>query len=787
MIDAAPKTDRKSVQKGAQKSDRTTSAQLLASAVGIWDWDVAEHRLRADGRFAELYGLDRRKAAKGVATNAFFEAIHPDDRMRIRIAVAGVMHGADIFTKQYRLLDGDGSVRWVSAEGRVERNADRRTVRFSGLLTDITELKRVEERLRVAQSAGGIGTFEYVSGFGTVEVSRQFCRLLGLSPTDSVALRTINAILPGEAAPLIGGPEDVEGELPYREFKIVRPDTGEVRWIARRGELRRDGPAGGLRYIGVIHDVTAFKTVEGRLRELTTDLEHSVAERTRERDRVWNNSRDLLVVVGADGIFRSASPSWTRILGLSAEELVGHSYKEFVVAEDLEPTAAALQRAVDGEERTDFENRYRHKEGGFRWVSWRTTREADLVYAYGRDITEEKGKSETLRRTEEQLRQSQKMEAVGQLTGGLAHDFNNMLTGVIGGLDMVRKRICEGRLDDVDRFMDGALTSAHRAAGLTHRLLAFSRQQSLDPKPVDVAALVQSMEDLLRRTLGEQVSLKVMIDVTPWAAVSDVNQLESALLNLAINARDAMPKGGQLTIEAKNASLDEAYVLHHADATVGDYVVLSVTDTGVGMTPDVAAKAFEPFFTTKPIGQGTGLGLSMIYGFMRQIGGHATLYSELGRGTTIRLYLPRFSGEAEDPEDAALAPEHVGAGERVLVIEDEESVRMLVVEVLRELGYVAFQAANGAAALDLIKSSQPLDLLVTDVGLPGLNGRQVAEIAREHRPGLRVLFVTGYAPNAAVRSNFLDPGMEMISKPFAMKELSEKIREMLSGGRAARA
>ncbi len=771
----------------AQKTARAaTSAQLLGSAIGFWEWDVIDHRLRTDGRFAELYDLDRRKAARGLPTSAFFEAIHPDDQMRIRIAVAGVMHGADVFTKQYRLSDRNGSVRWVAAEGRAERDADRRTLRFSGVLTDITEQKRVEERLRVAQSAGGVGTFEYVSGFGTVDVSRQFCRLLGLSPTDAVALRTVNAVLPANAAPLIGGPEDVEGELPYREFKIVRPDTGEIRWIARRGELRRDGLAGGLRYIGVIHDVTAFKTVEGRLRELTANLEQSVAERTRERDRVWNNSGDLLVVIGTDEVFRSTSPSWERVLGLTAEDLVGHSYREFVLAEDLEATVAAFQQAVDGEERGDFENRYRCKDGGFRWISWRTTRDGDLIYGYGRDLTEEKQKTEVLRRTEEQLRQSQKMEAVGQLTGGLAHDFNNMLTGVIGGLDMVRKRIGEGRLDDVDRFMDGALTSAQRAAGLTHRLLAFSRQQSLDPKSIDVAALVQSMEDLLHRTLGEQVSLKVVIGPSLWTAISDVNQLESALLNLAINARDAMPKGGQLTIEARNATLDSAYVLQHADATAADYVALSVTDTGVGMTPDVASKAFEPFFTTKPIGQGTGLGLSMIYGFMHQIGGRATLHSEPGRGTTIKLYLPRFSGEANGPEEVDQTPEHVGAGERVLVIEDEESVRMLVVEVLRELGYVTYQAANGAAALELIKSSQPIDLLITDVGLPGLNGRQVAEIARAHRPGLRVLFVTGYAANAAVRSQFLDPGMEMISKPFAMKELSEKISEILSGDKDAR-
>ena len=761
---------------------RMKTEDLLASAVGIWTWDVACNLLRADARFAELYSLDRLQAAEGMASDAFFVPIHPADKMRIRIAVAGVMHGADLFNKQFRVQVPNGTFRWVSAQGSAERDADNHVISFNGLLTDITEQKRVEERLRVAQSAGGVGTFEYVSGFGTVDVSEQFCRLLGLTPTDSVALRAINAVLPEGCAPLIGGANDfVSGELPYREVRITRSDTGESRWIARRGERRLDTPSGGSRLIGVIYDITDYKTVESRLRELTATLEQRVAEQTRERDRVWNNSRDLIAVLDDVGTFRLVSPSWTRVLGYETVDLIGHSYVEFLAPEDVAATQNAAAAVLSDGRLDGFENRYRHKDGSVRWISWQALVEDGLLYAYGRDVTAEKARDEEFRRTEEQLRQSQKMEAVGQLTGGLAHDFNNMLTAIMGGLELIHRRIHDGRLGDLDRFMDGAMKSAKRAAGLTHRLLAFSRQQTLDPKSVDVSALVNSMEDLLVRTLGEQVRLKMVANADAWPALSDVNQLESALLNLAINARDAMPDGGQLTIEVENVVLDRAYLVDHLDGDNSDYVSISVTDTGHGMDSDTLSKAFDPFFTTKPIGQGTGLGLSTIYGFLRQIGGHASLSSEVGKGTTVRMYLPRFTSQvppAEPKADRTVEP--TGDGQTVLVVEDEEAVRLLIVEVLTELGYRALQAPNGDAAMAHLTSSAPLDLLITDVGLPGLNGRQVAEIARRNRPGLPVLFVTGYAANAAVRGNFLDPGMEMISKPFAVGELATKIGEILS-------
>ncbi|WP_455923244.1 PAS domain-containing protein [Pseudomonas putida] len=384
-------------------------------------------------------------------------------------------------------------------------------------------------------------------------------------------------------------------------------------------------------------------------------------------------------------------------------------------------------------------------------------------------------------RAEDALRHAQKMEAVGQLTGGIAHDFNNMLTGIIGSLDLMQRYIAAGRTDEIGRFTEAAVTSAHRAAALTHRLLAFSRRQSLDRKRLDPNHLVHSLEELLSRTKGEHIELSIRLAPDVWPVNTDANQLENALLNLVINARDAMPDGGQLRIETCNCTVNGQEPGLEA-LKPGDYVVLSVSDNGAGMSPAIQAKAFDPFFTTKPIGQGTGLGLSMIYGFAQQSGGQVSLDSTPGQGTCARLYLPRHLEQA-DPRPKPLAPQEVPLaqrGESVMVVEDDPAVRMLVLNVLDELGYHAHPAADAKTALPLLESGLRIDLLVTDVGLPGLNGRQLAEIARQHRPGLKVLFMTGYAEKAAERHTFLAEGMDMVTKPFSIDLLANKIREMIN-------
>jgi signal transduction histidine kinase len=385
-----------------------------------------------------------------------------------------------------------------------------------------------------------------------------------------------------------------------------------------------------------------------------------------------------------------------------------------------------------------------------------------------------------LRNNEEALRQSQKMEAVGQLTGGIAHDFNNMLTGIIGSLELLRRRVSRGKLDDLDSLIDLGVTSANRAAGLTHRLLAFSRRQSLDSKPVQINELVSSMGELLQRSLNESIALDMRLDPKLWTAEADPNQLESALLNLALNARDAMPGGGKLIVETSNRHLDNVFTAAYGTLKPGDYVELSVSDTGCGMPESVISRAFDPFFTTKPIGQGTGLGLSMIYGFARQSHGHVTIHSEVDKGTTVSLFLPRFIGEISPatPLDPALLP-FANSGETVLIVEDDPAVRVLVSQVLSELGYAFVEAGDADSALPIIESSQRIDLMISDVGLPGMNGRQLAEIGRQIRPDLKVLFITGYAEHAAVRGGFLDPGMQLITKPFTFDLLTSKVREMI--------
>ena len=385
-------------------------------------------------------------------------------------------------------------------------------------------------------------------------------------------------------------------------------------------------------------------------------------------------------------------------------------------------------------------------------------------------------------KAEEALRQAQKMEAVGQLTGGLAHDFNNLLTGISGSLDLLQKRVAQGRINDLDRYVIAAQGAAKRAAALTHRLLAFSRRQTLDPKPTDVHKLVLGMTDLIRRTVGPEITVETVDMVGLWPALVDPPQLENALLNLAINARDAMPDGGRITIETANRWMDDRSA-RERDVEPGQYLSLCVSDTGTGMPPDVIASAFDPFFTTKPLGMGTGLGLSMIYGFARQSGGQVRIYSEVGQGTMVCVYLPRHYGEsgvaAQEADHSGEAPRAV-QGETVLVIDDEPTVRMLVIDVLGDLGYDALEAEDGASGLKILQSRARVDLLITDVGLPGgMNGRQVADAARILRPGLKVLFITGYAENAVVGNGHLDPGMAVLTKPFAMDDLAGKIRTLI--------
>ena len=522
----------------------------------------------------------------------------------------------------------------------------------------------------------------------------------------------------------------------------------------------------------------ALRVSEASLRQLNADLEHRVIERAQARGLTWTLSPDLLGALNSKGYFETANPAWESVLGWTEKEVVSMSIFDLLHPEDLEHTRAGFELTQVGQPALRFANRYRCKDGSYRWISWIGIPEDDYVYCTGRDITAERAAEAELAAAQEALRQSQKMEVIGQLTGGIAHDFNNLLTGILGSLDIIRRRMASGRVEEIPRFMDAAQTSAQRAGALTHRLLAFARRQSLDIRPNNINGLIGSMEDLLHRTLGEHIELACLLSAALWTAFTDANQLESTILNLALNARDAMPDGGRLTIETTNVHLDGAYTSLQEDVAPGDYVVIAVSDTGTGMTADVAGKAIDPFFTTKAVGEGTGLGLSMVYGFAKQTRGHLRIYSEVRHGTTVKLYLPRALQDAVVLQKP-LTEAPRGQGETILVVEDDATVRLILADALAELGYNVLLASDARPAIPILQSQRRIDLMMSDVMLPHINGRKLAEIARASRPDLKVLFVTGYAENAAVRGDFLDPGMDMLTKPFALDALAAKVRAMI--------
>jgi PAS domain S-box-containing protein len=600
----------------------------------------------------------------------------------------------------------------------------------------------------------------------------------------------------------IAGPRDFIG----RSVRDVFPDLADQMFFALLDEVYSSGRPfvaravpirltghDEARYIDLLYE--PIRNAEGAVtgifvggydvteaHRIKADLERKVIERTQARGRTWQVSPDLMGALNSRGYFETSNPAWKTLLGWTEEEVASMSIWELLHPDDVERTRHGFNLTQLGQPAIRFPNRYRCKDGDYRWISWVGVPEDGMVYCAGRDITEEKRAEAQLQRAQEELRQAQKMEAVGQLTGGLAHDFNNLLAAISGSVEVIGALVKRGRVGEIDRYLTAAQNSTRRAAALTQRLLAFSRRQTLDPKNTDVNRLVTGMEDLIRRTVGPSVELEVVGAGGLWLTKIDPSQLESSLLNLCINARDAMaPDGGRLTIETANQWLDER-AARECDLPAGQYVSLCVTDTGTGMTQEVIERAFDPFFTTKPLGEGTGLGLSMVYGFARQSGGQIRIYSELAKGTTMCLYLPRHLGALDeaDPVETA-SPGAQGHGETVLVVDDEPTVRMLIKDALLEDGYVPLEAEDGPTALKLLESDVRIDLLITDVGLPGgVNGRQLADAARVFRKNLRVLFITGYAENAVMGSGHLAPGMAVLTKPFVMATLGNKIRDLIA-------
>ncbi|MBD3837007.1 GAF domain-containing protein [Brevundimonas sp.] len=991
-------------------ADRLELALAAGGGIGAWDWDVPADRITADERFARLYGVDPERAREGAPLVEFFGAMHPEDRARVEAEIAATLRSGGVFSSEYRLVQPDGEVRWVTAEGRATLSENGEPQRFTGVTFDVTERRRTvdalrdsEERYRAlfGESTTGLCIIELKFDadqrpidYKIVEGNRAFEQLTGLSGVNG---RWVSEVAPGleqhwfdlyGRVALTGEPARFENPADqfgrWYDVQAMRLGAPEARRVAilfndittrKMAELRqqvlldlndairdlndpaeiaqtsaallaealgvsrvgygvmdteaetvtieRDFNAPGVQSLaGVIRfrdfgdyiedlargDVVVLddagadpRVADGgvaldrisaralinlplmergkvvallfvnnatprRWSEGEVALVREVAERVRtatERARgrlaLRRNaarlrfldalSVEVAKVRGADEILAVttrmtaehlkvancayadmdadqdgftirgdwAEPGMASIAGryrladfgaLAVQEL--GAGRPLIINDNLTeiaPEEAATFQAigigaticmplVEGGRLTALmavHHRRPHvwtadELDTIRQVterSWahvvRARAEAELRELNSTLESRIAERSAELQAAHESLRQSQKMEAVGQLTGGIAHDFNNLLAGISGSLELLSKRLSEGRLNGMERYIDAAQGAAQRAAALTQRLLAFSRRQTLDPKPIDANRLVQGMDDLIRRSIGPDIDLEIVGAGGLWATKVDPSQLENALLNLCINARDAMaPNGGRLVIETANKWLDDRASRVH-DLAPGQYVSLCVTDTGAGMTPEIQAKVFDPFFTTKPLGQGTGLGLSMIHGFVRQSGGQVRIYSEVGQGTTVCLYLPRYLGEVDDG-DATLEETIAqgGRGETILVIDDEATVRMLVAEALGEAGYHVIEAPDGPAALEILQSGRRIDLLISDVGLPGgMNGRQIADAARVGRPDLKVLFITGYAENAAVGNGLLAPGMAVMTKPFVIADLALKVHEMV--------
>ncbi|EIZ81028.1 PAS sensor protein [Novosphingobium sp. Rr 2-17] len=759
------RTEEYEAQAALGESEARLRRAQAAGGVGIFTIDVAHDRLFVTEEFCRIFGFPERSE---ISSKVIEQLVIAEDRSAVS-DLAGRSAGTSELDVEYRIRRAsDGEERIISRKAEFEYDASGRPIRMIGVVQDVTERRHTQLALQKSEAqfkglaqnmpnqvwtARPDGRLDWFNDRVYAYSGRASETLDGAGWLDIVHADDREKAISGWEQALS------TGQIYETEFRL-RDAQGQYRWHLSRAVPLVDAHGSITAWVGTNTEIEAQKQAE--------------AAYAQDRDRLWTISRDLMLVCDYAGTITAVNPSVERLLGWREPEIIGRPIESFIHPDDITPTAQELRRLAQGSTTLAFENRYRTTQGDYRLLAWTAVPDNGRIHAIGRDITE-------VRTVEEALRQSQKMEAVGQLTGGIAHDFNNLLQGITGSLDIMYNRLAQGRTQDLGRWLSGAKTSAERAAALTHRLLAFSRRQPLDPRPVRANPLVASMEDMLRRTLGEQIELKLALEDGLWLTKCDPNQLESAILNLAINARDAMPQGGKLTVETCNAHLDDRDSAQEREVQPGHYVCICVTDTGLGMTRETAARAFEPFFTTKPIGQGTGLGLSMIYGFARQSEGYARIQSEPGHGTTIKLYLPRHDGDddGEQAQDKADTMPESEAGEVVLVVEDEPVVRGLIVEVLGELGYQAIEATDGPSGLAILQSPRRIDLLITDIGLPGLNGRQVADAARVSRPDLKVLFMTGYAQNAALASGFLEPGMAMITKPFAIDALATRIRQII--------
>ncbi|UYY76176.1 PAS domain-containing protein [Sphingomonas sp. R1] len=843
FVAAADITERAAAEEALRRSEERLQLALNASTgIGTWDWTAESGRISGDERFAALFGIDADRVAYGGAFEAVLNFIHPEDRARIAMEVRQAVAERAPLKLEFRVVRGDGAVRWLLTQGRCTFDADGRPIRFPGVAFDITDRKLAEEaaqeaadELRTATEAQSflhnlaerqraLDTPDAIMELTAAELAAKlglarvgFYRVVGdkihLGPGwNDGTLPSFELGLSLDAiAPLIPSYRegrtvvvcDSSAEFPGSELSRISPSAIGVpllrggQWVATfyaNAAGARTWRPEEIAFLETVVETTwdsveradavlALRKSEAQFRAITNSIDHMV----------WS--------ADANGLIDYYNDRWYEYTGVAEGSTDGDAWSSVLHPDDQSRAWATWEHCVRTGDLYRIEYRMRNHRGSFRWalgraqalrdengriVRWFGTCtdiqeivDAREVLARSREELEAavRERTERLMAAEAQLRQAQKMEAVGQLTGGIAHDFNNMLAVVIGALDLMERRIGQGRTD-IERYLVAARDGASRAAALTQRLLAFSRRQPLAPTALDVNDMLSGMIELLVRTLGEGVVIETWFARQLEPVVADRNQLENVVLNLAVNGRDAMPQGGTLTIETEQRAIDSTEAARHEIAP-GDYVEIRIRDTGTGMPADVAARAFDPFFTTKGVGKGTGLGLSQVFGFVRQSGGHVTIDSEPGRGTCVCVLLP--SRPEAVPSPAATATERElprgRANEVILVVEDEDRVRTFSVEALRELGYGVVFARDGIEALRLLERGQKISLLFSDVVMPEMSGRELAARVRQRMPGLKVLLTSGYAPDAPAEH----AGDNILPKPFDIAALAVAIRTALDG------
>ena len=745
-----------------------TRFRLMIDAVPQIVWITDRHgRMEFLNRqFAEFTGAD---AEAWTAAEMAAKFMHPDDGAAVVASFNAALRTGRSFEIEHRIRSAQGDYRWFLARAEPYCEPGRSAiVRWFGSSVDIHDRKIAEEALRALNADLERKVTERALARGrTWQVSPDIMGVLNIEGR-------FEQSNPAWASVLGWSEEEVAKTL---FFDFIHPDDmakTEAAWDAAiaRGEpaLRfenryrtKDGGWRWLSWVAVPDDGKVYCTA----RDVTAEKaqEAALAERTSERDRMWLTSPNLLLVVGYDGVFRRVNPAWTTILGYDEHDLVGTRVDRLVHPDDLELTEEALIQAAGGPLPV-VENRYRHKDGSYRWISWITgPPDNGIIYATGRHITAEKERQAELEQAQAALLQSQKMEAMGQLTGGVAHDFNNLLTPILGSLDMLHRRGLGNEREQ--RLISGGLESAERAKTLVQRLLAFARRQPLQTKSVDLGPLVRGMAELVRSTAGPQVKVVVDAAATLPPAKADPNQLEMAILNLAVNARDAMPEGGKLRITTDEETVDRQ---HRANLTPGRYLRLSVADTGSGMDEATLSRAVEPFYSTKGVGKGTGLGLSMVHGLASQLGGALTISSTPGSGTNVELWLPQSAEPHVCAEIEARAPPVANGNGTALLVDDEDLVRLSTADMLTELGYSVVEAASAEEALKLVDRGLEPVVIVTDHLMPGMSGTDLARLLLDRRPETKVLVVSGYA-----EAEGITPDLPRLTKPFRSEDLSRSL------------